>query len=200
MRLKRATRDGLVVQLLTVLFLRLLSCCHGWIHPKVPSRENSVLPKRDKRQASFFPNHSISRVTLLKQSAETADDGFLDFDCLMEMDCVIFSRNNAKTKELAVLEEDMLQPISAWTMEEAFDDYVEFVVDEEDRGTISLDDNIQIYSLIPEDSLSYGSRQVGGGKGPGNPHGEESELLYYIRKGSLEGIEVNVKPELEITW
>ncbi|CAB9527976.1 expressed unknown protein [Seminavis robusta] len=118
------------------------------------------------------------------------------------MECFIYSRKDATgtTKlELGVLEESVLQPVCAWTTEEAFDDYIEFVVDEEDRYSVKLED-VTVHSLIPADDLSYGSRQVGGGKGPGNPHGEESELLYYIRKEALEGIEVTVKPELEITW
>jgi hypothetical protein len=43
---------------------------------------------------------------------------------------------------------------------------------------------------------------VGGGKGPGNPHGEESELLYYIDNRVVEenSIDVVLKPELEILW
>ena len=122
----------------------------------------------------------------------------------MEMDCFVFSRNTndndgEKKLELGVLEESVLQPICSWTTEAAFDDFIEFVVDEEDRYTIDVKD-VTIHSLIPADDLSFGSRQVGGGKGPGNPHGEESELLYYIRQQALEGLEVVVKPELEILW
>ena len=61
---------------------------------------------------------------------------------------------------------------------------------------------MRVHSIVPQDRLSYGSRQVGGGMGPGNPHGEESELLYYVDRGVVEedGIEVVVKPELEIFW
>ena len=35
-------------------------------------------------------------------------------------------------------------------------------------------------------SGSFGSRQVGGGKGSGNPHGEEGELLYYIDRNVVK--------------
>ena len=35
--------------------------------------------------------------------------------------------------------------------------------------------------------MGFGSRQVRGGKGPGNPHGEEGELLYYIDRTIVEG-------------
>ena len=38
-----------------------------------------------------------------------------------------------------------------------------------------------------ESAVGFGSRQVGGGKGPGNPHGEEGELLYYIDRNVVEG-------------
>jgi hypothetical protein len=50
--------------------------------------------------------------------------------------------------------------------------------------------------------MSYGSRQVGGGKGPGNPHGEESELVYYIDSKVMAENSINVvlKPELELLW
>lgn len=135
------------------------------------------------------------------EQQEEATTNSIDFDSLMEMDCVIFSRGNHEIKELGVIEENQLQPICAWTMEEAFDDFIEFVVDEEDRFTLDIQkDNIIIHKLIENDQLSYGSRQVGGGKGPGNPHGEESEILYYIQQDALQDIQVIVKPELEITW
>ena len=35
--------------------------------------------------------------------------------------------------------------------------------------------------------------QVGGGKGPGNPHGEESELTYFIDRGVIERKYCNVE-------
>jgi len=142
-------------------------------------------------------------------TSTTTADSVIDFDSLMEMDCFVYSRNNnddntKRILELGVLEERVLQPICAWTLEEAFDDYLEFVVDEEDRYSIKEKD-VTVHAVIPPDALSYGSRQVGGGKGPGNPHGEESELLYYIHKDTLEqlqveGLQVTVKPELEILW
>ena len=59
-------------------------------------------------------------------------------------------------------------------------------------------DDITILDLI--DVVSYGSRQVGGGKGPGNPHGEESEMLYYVDEKDLEDLTFPVRPELEILW
>ena len=59
---------------------------------------------------------------------------------------------------------------------------------------------INIHYRIDENELSYGSRQCN--RGSGNPHGEESELLYYVEQDVLDKfrIEVIIKPELEILW
>jgi hypothetical protein len=69
-----------------------------------------------------------------------------------------------------------------------------FVVDEEHHHTntngLSSDDIVvlDVPSLNDGGSaVGFGSRQVGGGKGPGNPHGEEGELLYYIDRKIVEG-------------
>mmetsp|Transcript_29545 Transcript_29545/g.81212 ORF Transcript_29545/g.81212 Transcript_29545/m.81212 type:complete len:181 (-) Transcript_29545:1668-2210(-) len=135
----------------------------------------------------------------------------IELESLMDMDVVFYSNGNSgdekaanierKLKIGAVQEDGTLLPLSAWSDEPAFANSIEFVVDEEDRIPGGLDsEQITIESIVPEESLSYGSRQVGGGKGPGNPHGEESELLYYVDQELLQNIEVTVKPELEILW
>jgi hypothetical protein len=121
------------------------------------------------------------------------------------MDVVIYSEveDNEQTKRLGAIQEDgRITPLSAWTEEPAFADSVEFVVDEADLfpGYRRDDDRITLHAVVPEDCISYGSRQLFGGKGPGNPHGEESELLYYVDRKILEGTAIVVKPELEITW
>jgi len=148
-------------------------------------------------------------------------------DKLMDMDIVLFSQKEQDTKDdlkdddddvnqmtnlpfqLGAIQEDgTLAPLSAWTLEEAFTDpngceTIEFVVDEDDRWQSRLEPaNVVVHSLLDTDVISYGSRQVGGGKGPGNPHGEESELLYYVERDALDemGVEVVVKPKLEILW
>ena len=95
---------------------------------------------------------------------------------------------------------------------------MEFVVDEEDLFPgLSISKDIDILKVFEGDVLGYGSRQVGGGKGPGNPHGEESEILYYLDRGVVEGgyrgiidgedddgidltIDVVVNPNLEHLW
>lgn len=36
--------------------------------------------------------------------------------------------------------------------------------------------------------------------GPGNPHGEESELCYYVDQSALDNVNIVIKPQLEIFW
>jgi hypothetical protein len=128
----------------------------------------------------------------------------VDLESLMEMDVVIYSEisDEEKTKRLGAIQEDgRITPLSAWTEEPAFGDSVEFVVAEADLFPgFQRDGRITVHAIVPEYFVSYGSRQLFGGKGPGNPHGEESELLYYVDRRILQGVEVTVKPELEIIW
>ena len=135
---------------------------------------------------------------------ESANEG-VDPITLMDMDIVIFSKkSDAESLHLGAMQEDgTLAPLSAWTTENAFGESIEFLVDEEDRWMKELDwDNVIIHTLLGEDLISYGSRQVGGGKGPGNPHGEESELIYYVERSVLDekSVEIVLKPELETLW
>jgi hypothetical protein len=129
----------------------------------------------------------------------------IDPNNLADMDIVIFTKkSDPKVLHLGAIQEDgTLAPLSAWTREPAFGSSIEFLVDEEDRWLDDLEfDKVNILGILGEDVISYGSRQVGGGKGPGNPHGEESELLYYIDNRVVEenSIDVVLKPELEILW
>ena len=124
---------------------------------------------------------------------------------LMDMDIMIFSKKlDPGSMQLGAIQEDgTLAPLSAWTTESAFGDSIEFLVDEEDRWMDELDlEKVNIISVLGEDLMSYGSRQVGGGKGPGNPHGEESEQLYYIDRKVIDdnAIDIVLKPDLEILW
>jgi hypothetical protein len=203
----------------------------------------------------------------------TTTTGAVNLNDLMEMDVVVYSETTTNdhdtttsssssrsssttaTKSLgtkrklgAVQEDGRITPLCVWTTEYAFQQSLEFLVDEEDLfpgfksfRSIAATSNsseeeeedddldnknaavtasaastqpaaaavaavvvgeIWIHSIVPQDALSYGSRQVGGGMGPGNPHGEESELLYYIDQSILDryDIEIIVKPELEIFW
>ncbi len=136
---------------------------------------------------------------------ENENSGGLDPDTLMDMDIVLFSLKSDPSKmQLGAIQEDAtLAPLSAWTTECAFENSIEFLVDEEDRWMKELEfDNVVIHSLLGEDVISYGNRQVGGGKGPGNPHGEESEVVYYVDQKVLEegSVDIVLKPDLEILW
>jgi hypothetical protein len=64
--------------------------------------------------------------------------------------------------------------LSIWTTEPAFGDSVEFLVAEEDRLSLEME-NINLLYRLNQAELSYGSRQCH--RGVGNPHVEESELL-----------------------
>lgn len=129
-------------------------------------------------------------------------DMAISIEDLMTMDVVIFSERNQSTKRKlgAVQDDGRITPLSVWTLEPAFANSLECLVDEEDLFPGFQHDQIEVHAIVPQHLLSYGSRQVGGGMGPGNPHGEESELLYYVDRSLLNDIEVTVKPELEIFW
>jgi len=138
---------------------------------------------------------------------------------LHDMDVVVYSLNDDSSAEgndsgndttptlyLGALQEDgILGPLSAWTDEPAFDDSIECLVDEVDRfslkGVAAASGGVTIHHLLSEEEVSYGSRQCP--RGPHNPHGEESELLYYVDKPAvLERfrIALAIKPELETLW
>jgi hypothetical protein len=89
--------------------------------------------------------------------------------------------------------------LSAWTTEPSFGDSIEFLVDEEDRFSLNAT-NIKLHYLLNESEMSFGSRQCH--RGVGNPHGEESELLYYVDQLVIDKFDMKVilKPDLEILW
>eukprot|EP00581_Thalassiosira_minuscula_P011593 CAMPEP_0183716530 /NCGR_PEP_ID=MMETSP0737-20130205/10415_1 /TAXON_ID=385413 /ORGANISM="Thalassiosira miniscula, Strain CCMP1093" /LENGTH=287 /DNA_ID=CAMNT_0025945819 /DNA_START=14 /DNA_END=877 /DNA_ORIENTATION=- len=154
----------------------------------------------------------------------------IDFQSLFVMDVVLFQRrrsqnNNNKLELGAVQENGNISPLSTYTLSSAYStptsDMMEFVVDEEHPEFLGLtSEDISVAKILEGSHVSYGSRQVGGGKGPGNPHGEESELLYYVDRSVVEGdyyyrmsgddegvdeggvmnIEVVVNPDLEHLW
>ena len=109
-----------------------------------------------------------SRLSTFQRRDSSSTRQAVDFDSLMDMDVVIYSEKDSEQKYIGAVQEDgTLSPLSAWSSDPAFGDSVEFLVDEEDRFPGLVGDQIIVHSIIPEESLSYGSRQVGGGKGPG---------------------------------
>jgi hypothetical protein len=145
----------------------------------------------------------------LSLALETKDD--FDSDSLIDMDVIIYSLKNGNDDDddknknkmyLGAIQEDgTLSPLSTWTKDPAFGTSIEFLVDEEDRFVLATCmDQIHIHTMVPELQLSYGSRQCH--RGVGNPHGEESEILYYIDQDVIDKyqIQVSIKPHLEILW
>lgn len=164
-------------------------------------------------------------------------DDQTDFQTLMIMDVVLFLRRDATSQppqalndsssggssrilELgAVQENGNVAPLSTWTLDSAYtsatNDMLEFVVDDSDAFPGLTSNDIRVLAVLDGSVMSYGSRQVGGGKGPGNPHGEESELIYYIERDVVEkkyigilsphevielSVNVIVNPKLEHLW
>jgi hypothetical protein len=148
--------------------------------------------------------HGSCRHVLQLSDDNNAESNNNKFDQLMDMDIVLFSRrDNNQKQELGAMQEDgTIAPISVWSLEPAYDTALAFVVDEVDRYPGLTAETCQVVEILDENVIGYGSRQLFGGKGPGNPHGEESEQLYYVEQEVLESkaVEIVVKPELEIQW
>ena len=143
-------------------------------------------------------SHRQNIYTYLQQSSEAIQlSSNVDFNSLMIMDVVLFQRNDSNNSDInskleigAIQENGNVAPLSTWTLEPSYtsstgEDILEFVVDEEDMYPGLSANEVIIHRRL--DNIDYGSRQVGGGKGPGNPHGEESELTYFIDRGVIEG-------------
>ena len=167
----------------------------------------------DLPPSSALASASSSSLPTTSSSKSLSDE--IDFASLTVMDVVLFRRRRPQgdddaaddpsttttmTKRTAALEIGAVQengnvaPLSAWTLESAYtsrtNDMMAFVVDERHQFPgLSSDDIVVLDAPSSSDggsAVGYGSRQVGGGKGPGNPHGEESELLYYVDRGVVE--------------
>jgi len=182
---------------------------HSQNRPNGPNANRRACVSGRKRELFLSSSDSVSQ----------SED--IDFESLMEMDIVLFSRasdkitddsesNSSTSLEIGAIQEDgSLASLCVWTNESMFGDVddsenggsMEFLVDEEAEA-VDTNDGVSIKSLLPETVFSYGSRQVGGGMGPGNPHGELSEMLYYIDKQFIveNAVKFEVRPDLEIFW
>lgn len=168
----------------------------------MPMRTSLPVHVCSRKQHHFVVSRHRNQTLSRMRASRTKDDSDVDFDSLMDMDIVLFTRtDNEDTVELGAIQEDgTLAPLSAWTEDYSFDNSLEFVVDEEDRFPGLNANDVNIIQVLDQTVIGYGSRQVGGGMGPGNPHGEESEICYYVDQSALENVKVVVKPELEIFW
>ena len=175
--------------MMRILLLLLLACTirafQTTNHLLVQNRPHYALSKRDWRLKD-----ATTTTTIL-----SADEP-VDFTDLMVMDVVLFQRRNTNSPssiELGSVQENgNIAPLSTWTLESAYtsaiNDMMEFVVDEEDLFPGMTSEEITVLRVLDGDVVGYGSRQVGGGKGPGNPHGEESEIIYYVDRAVVEGV------------
>ena len=134
---------------------------------------------------------TVMDVVLFRRRRPEGDDDAVDAPTTTT---ATMTRRTAALEIGAVQENGNVVPLSAWTLESAYtsrtNDMMAFVVDELHQFPgLTSDDIVVLDAPSSSDggsAVGYGSRQVGGGKGPGNPHGEESELLYYVDRGVVE--------------
>ena len=112
-----------------------------------------------------------------------------DFD---EFDVVEYARNEtASVVELGVIRDGCLQPLCCW--QEA--DPVELVWDEDEEPLESVYDVYNAVDAFPQQRL------IDGGLGPNNPHGEESEDVYFVDRSDLSaGTVVALREDREVWW
>ena len=135
--------------------------------------------------ASFWPARQHSRRRDHERQRATLDE----FD---EFDVVEYSRNEtASVVELGVIRDGRLQPLCCW--QEA--DPVELVWDEDEEPLESVYDVYNAVDAFPQQHL------IDGGLGPNNPHGEESEDVYFVDRSDLsEGTVVALREDREVWW
>jgi hypothetical protein len=192
----------------------------------VPTR--NFLPSHIKKKKSWRGRSCSVRLheSSSENTAASSNNNVVKMNELNDMDVVVYSllddeeNNNNKLYLGAVQDDGGLSPLSAWTDEPAFGDSIEFLVDEVDRFSLAqqtedqrkADDaidkgnddannhTIRIHHLLSEEEVSYGQRQCP--RGVHNPHGEESEMLYYVDQQLIDEFQIRmeVKPELETLW
>mmetsp|Transcript_17870 Transcript_17870/g.28054 ORF Transcript_17870/g.28054 Transcript_17870/m.28054 type:complete len:205 (-) Transcript_17870:923-1537(-) len=156
----------------------------------------AYLVQKSSHYALSESNWRLKDVQSSATSIISTEDEPIAFTDLMVMDVVLFQRRTTKNPssiELGSVQENgNVAPLSTWTLESAYEsalnDMMEFVVDEEDLFPGMSSEEITVLRVLDSDMIGYGSRQVGGGKGPGNPHGEESEIIYYVDRSVVEGV------------
>jgi len=117
------------------------------------------------------------------------DASLSDFE---EFDVVEYSRNEtASAVELGVIRDGCLQPLCCW--QEA--DPVELVWDEDEEPLETVHTVHHAVDAFPQQRL------IDGGLGPNNPHGEESEDVYFVdRSGLSEWTVVALREDREVWW
>ena len=117
------------------------------------------------------------------------DASLADFE---EFEVVEYSRNEtASVVELGVIRDGRLQPLCCW--QEA--DPVELVWDEDEEPLATVHTVHNAVDAFPQQRL------IDGGLGPNNPHGEESEDVYFVDRSDLsEGTVVALREDREVWW
>ena len=108
-----------------------------------------------------------------------------------EFEVVEYSRNETGPVELGVIRDGSLQPLCCW--QEA--DPVELVWDEDEEPLETVHTVHNAVDAFPQQRL------IDGGLGPNNPHGEESEDVYFVDRSDLsEGTVVALREDREVWW
>ena len=108
-----------------------------------------------------------------------------------EFEVVEYSRNETGPVELGVIRDGRLQPLCCW--QEA--DPVELVWDEDEEPLETVHTVHNAVDAFPQQRL------IDGGLGPNNPHGEESEDVYFVDRSDLsEGTVVALREDREVWW
>jgi hypothetical protein len=99
---------------------------------------------------------------------------------------------DGKRLGIGCVHDGSIHPLCKWSGETD-----EFLFDE-DGTQVALD---QAENLLDMNKVWYSNRLVGGGMGPGNPHGEESEDCWSLADVELsDETRVVVRPEREVWW
>ena len=108
-----------------------------------------------------------------------------------EFEVVEYSRNETGPVELGVIRDGSLQPLCCW--QEA--DPVELVWDEDEEPLETVHTVLNAVDAFPQQRL------IDGGLGPNNPHGEESEDVYFVDRSDLGAdTVVALREDREVWW
>ena len=177
---------GHAALLLILLALMQILVCPALVSPTMPGRTalTAVSPQPTRRRHSrrgHVRTPDARRASLCYAS-------LADFD---EFDVVEYARNETGPAELGVIRDGCLQPLCCW--QEA--DPVELVWDEDEEPLASVYEVYNAVDAFPQQRL------IDGGLGPNNPHGEESEDVYFVDRSDLsEGTVVALREDREVWW
>jgi hypothetical protein len=132
---------------------------------------------------------------------------------LLPGDLLVFSQPPSPPSLGCLLTANTLQPLCLWSADlhksllerdvDARKQRAELVWDEE-QAALALS-SVRVHSVLPFELVQQSSRQVGGGMGPSNPHGEHVEDTFELELGCLmdecpEEVELPLRPDREIFW